>query len=113
MNRKLKINNQKWKGSGGYHEVLTIAVPLVLSTGTWGIQQFLDRVFLTWYSAEALAAAVPAGILSLNTLALEGMIASGRCYGRESTLPYFRVYFISCLFRWPGRFLRWLVMSQR
>ncbi|MDP6779669.1 MAG: MATE family efflux transporter [Candidatus Latescibacteria bacterium] len=55
-----------WKRDGGYGEVLTIAVPLVLSTGSWSIQHFVDRVFLTWYSRDALAAVLPAGMLNFT-----------------------------------------------
>lgn len=50
----------------GYKEIVKIAVPLVLSTGCWSIQQFVDGVFLSWYSADALAASMPAGILSFT-----------------------------------------------
>ena len=52
----------RWKAPGGYREFLIIALPLILSTATWSIQHFVDRVFLTWYSTEALAAALPAAM---------------------------------------------------
>jgi len=45
-----------------------IAIPLILSTGMWSVQQFIDRIFLTWYSAESIAAAMPAGILNFTLL---------------------------------------------
>ncbi len=54
----------RWGQPGGYRELLQIAVPLVLSAGFWSIQTFVDRMFLTWHSREALAAVVPAGMLS-------------------------------------------------
>ena len=57
---------ERWSQEGGYREVLKVAVPLILSTGSWSIQHFVDRVFLTWYSREALAAALPAGMLSFT-----------------------------------------------
>jgi MATE family multidrug resistance protein len=44
--------------------VISLAIPLVLSSGAWAIQHFVDRMFLTWYSPEAVAAATPAGILN-------------------------------------------------
>jgi multidrug resistance protein, MATE family len=53
-----------WSGDGGIHEVLVLAFPLVLSTGSWSIQHFVDRMFLSWYSPEAIAAAMPSGILN-------------------------------------------------
>ena len=52
----------RWRAAGGYREFLIIAFPLILSTATWSIQHFIDRVFLTWYSTEALAAALPAAM---------------------------------------------------
>ncbi|NUM37434.1 MAG: MATE family efflux transporter [Candidatus Brocadiae bacterium] len=48
----------------GYKDIIQLSIPLVLSTGCWSIQQFVDGVFLSWYSADALAASMPAGILS-------------------------------------------------
>lgn len=59
-----------WRRPGGYRELLTIAAPLVLSTASWTIQHFVDRMFLTWYSQEAMAAVLPSGILSFALLSL-------------------------------------------
>ena len=56
----------RWNDPGGYREVLVIAIPLILSTATWSIQHFVDRMFLTWYSPEAIAAAMPAGMLNFS-----------------------------------------------
>ena len=39
-------------------EVLAIAYPLILSQMSFTVQVFVDRLFLTWYSAEAVAGAV-------------------------------------------------------
>jgi len=60
----------QWSGDGGYREMLAIALPLVLSTGSWSIQHFVDRMFLTWYSPEAIAASTPAGMLSFTIICL-------------------------------------------
>ncbi|HPA83779.1 MAG TPA: MATE family efflux transporter [Deltaproteobacteria bacterium] len=56
----------KWNGRGGFREVLKIALPLVVSSGSWSVQHFVDRMFLTWYSPESIAAAMPAGMLSFT-----------------------------------------------
>jgi len=56
----------RWYGDGGYGEILRIALPLIVSTATWSVQHFVDRMFLTWYSTEAIAAAMPAGILNFT-----------------------------------------------
>ncbi len=55
---------KRWQGEGGYEEVLKIAIPMILSMGSWSLMHFVDRMFLAWYSRDALAAALPAGILS-------------------------------------------------
>lgn len=49
-----------WRGDGGGREVLILAYPLILSQMSFTIQVFVDRLFLTWYSAEAMAGAVTA-----------------------------------------------------
>ncbi|MDP6175365.1 MAG: MATE family efflux transporter, partial [Rhodospirillales bacterium] len=54
----------RWRREGGYREVLILAGPLILSMGSWSIMHFVDRMFLTWYDAGSLAAALPAGILN-------------------------------------------------
>lgn len=46
--------------------LLRLAVPLIISTGSYSVMQFFDRMFLAWYSADAVRAAMPAGFLALN-----------------------------------------------
>ena len=59
----------KWP-VGGFGELLVVAIPMVLSSSTQSIMHVVDRVFLTWYSQEAVAAALPAGILFWSCLSL-------------------------------------------
>ena len=61
---------KRWGSTGGYREVLVVAIPLILSTASWSVQHFVDRMFLSWYSPEALAAAMPAGMLSFSVISL-------------------------------------------
>ncbi len=49
-----------WEGPGGGREVLRIGYPLILAQLSFTLQTFVDRLFLTWYSAEAVAGAVTA-----------------------------------------------------
>jgi len=49
---------------GSTRELMNLAYPLILSTASATIMQFVNRVFLSRYSADAIAACVPAGILS-------------------------------------------------
>jgi MATE family multidrug resistance protein len=60
----------RWRNEGGYREVLVVAIPLILSTATWSVQHFVDRMFLTWYSPEAIAAAMPAGMLNFSMVSI-------------------------------------------
>lgn len=53
-----------------------LALPLVLSTASWTLMHFVDRVFLAWYSTETIAAAMPAGMLHFTMLCLPLGIAS-------------------------------------
>ncbi|MDA0711291.1 MAG: MATE family efflux transporter [bacterium] len=65
LNMKVEISMaSRWSSPGGYREVLKIAGPMILSMGSWSLMHFIDRVFLTWFSADALAATLPAGLLS-------------------------------------------------
>jgi MATE family multidrug resistance protein len=52
------------RGEGGAGELLKVAYPMVLSTASSTVMQFINRVFLAHYSPDALAACVPAGLLS-------------------------------------------------
>jgi MATE family multidrug resistance protein len=53
-----------WTSEGGGRELLRTALPLILATSASTIQQVVDRLFLNWYSPEAIAASMPAGILN-------------------------------------------------
>jgi MATE family multidrug resistance protein len=48
---------ERWRGPGGGREVLTFAYPLILSQMTFTLQTFVNRLLLTWYAPEAVAAA--------------------------------------------------------
>ena len=60
----------RWNREAGYREVLVVAIPLILSTATWSVQHFVDRMFLAWYSPEAIAAALPAGMLHFSMVSI-------------------------------------------
>ena len=62
--------SRRYHAQAGYGELLKIAVPLILSTSAWSIQHFVDRMFLTWYSPETIAAAMPAGIFNFTIMTL-------------------------------------------
>lgn len=60
----------RWAADYGYRQMLALAIPLILSTGSWSIQQFIDRMFLSWHSETALAAAMPASIVNFSLISL-------------------------------------------
>ncbi len=66
----MQYMRNRWRAEGGYREVLAIATPLILSTGAWSVQHFVDRMFLSWYSPEAIAAAMPAGMVYFSVTSL-------------------------------------------
>ena len=67
---------ERWGQKNGYRDVLVIGLPLVVSTGTTSLIHFTDRVFLSNYSVDAIAAALPAGITSFLFLSFFMGVAS-------------------------------------
>ena len=65
-----------WNRPCGGREVLTLALPLVASMGSWTVMNFTDRLFLYKYSETAMAAAFPAGMLNFTILSFPLGIAS-------------------------------------
>ena len=57
-----------WNRPCGAREVLILALPLVISTSSWTLMLFIDRMFLLWHSPDALAAALPAGLLNFTVI---------------------------------------------
>ncbi len=55
---------------GGYREVLRLAYPLIISTGSFSLMQFVDRVFLAQHSTVSIQAALPAGLLSFTMICM-------------------------------------------
>jgi MATE family multidrug resistance protein len=51
---------------GGFREFFALAYPLVVSNLSMTLMIFVDRLFLSWSSAEEIAAALPAGILAFT-----------------------------------------------
>ncbi len=58
--------------AGSLRELFRIATPLIFSAGSLMLMHFVDRMFLTWYSTDALAASTQASMLnwSLSSLAI-------------------------------------------
>lgn len=65
-----------WRRPGGPGEVLALAIPLIVSTMSFSIMHFIDRMFLMWDSNEAMAAALPAGMVNWTVVSLPMGIAA-------------------------------------
>ena len=61
-------------------------MPLIASTISYTVMQFCDRLFMSWYSTDALAAALPAGVVSWTITSLPLGIAG---YGSTFVAQYF------------------------
>ena len=55
---------------GSLRELLAVAMPLVISSGSVTLMYVVDRIFLTWHSSEALAAAMPASMVHWSLLSI-------------------------------------------
>jgi MATE family multidrug resistance protein len=60
----------RWHSPSGYKEVLVLAVPLVITTSAGSLQSFIDRMFLSWFDPNALAATVPATLVTMTLTAV-------------------------------------------
>ena len=67
---------KRWGRENGYRDVLRIGLPLVVSMGTTSVIHFTDRMFLSNYSVEAIAASAPAAIASFLFLSFFMGVAS-------------------------------------
>jgi MATE family multidrug resistance protein len=65
-----------WSREAGGREVFRLALPLVLSTASWAIMNFVDRLLLFWHSSTEMAAALPSGNLLWTVMGLPLGIAS-------------------------------------
>lgn len=57
-----------WRREAGAAEVLALALPLMISTSSWTLMHFIDRVFLLWYAPAALAAALPSSMVGFTVM---------------------------------------------
>ena len=59
-----------WSRECGVKDLLKLAIPLVISTVSFTVMHFCDRLFLTWFSPEAMAAVMPAGTFNWTMFCL-------------------------------------------
>lgn len=59
-----------WLRSGGGRELLCVAAPLVISSLSWTVMTFVDRMFLNWVSGTAMSAAFSGSMVWFVVLCL-------------------------------------------
>jgi multidrug resistance protein, MATE family len=64
------LSGRGQSGTYGISAILRLALPLILSHGSWMVQQIVDRIFLSWLSPEAVAAAMPSGMMNWTIVSL-------------------------------------------
>lgn len=64
------VDSTWWGRPGGGREVLTVAAPLVVSSLSWTIMTFVDRMMLNNWSGAAMAAAFVSGVLWFAVICL-------------------------------------------
>ena len=56
--------------AGSFRELWIVGFPLIISSGSLMLMHVCDRMFLTWYSTDALAASLPASLLFWTAISL-------------------------------------------
>lgn len=54
--------------AGTVRELMRVAIPLIISSGSLSLMHVVDRILLTWLSVDAVAAAMPAGMFHWTAL---------------------------------------------
>ncbi len=62
------MNSSTPKKTASYRELFRIAIPLIITSASFTMLHFCDRMFLSWYSPTAIQAVVPAGILAFTLI---------------------------------------------
>src|SRR6266851_4780552 len=69
--KELSVSRMKQPAPpGGVRELLRLALPLILSSSFMTLQLTFDRILLSRYSSDVVAAAMPAALLYWTLLAL-------------------------------------------
>lgn len=63
-------HQDKLPHAGSLKELLQVALPLMISSGSVSLMHIANRTFLTWDSRESLAAVLPSGILHWTIMSL-------------------------------------------
>ena len=61
----------RWNIEAGYREVLVVAIPLILSTASWSVQHFVDRMFLAYEESLRYLKHIPQHIIVGNPVQID------------------------------------------
>lgn len=76
----------RWKGNNGYSHTLRICLPLIAANISVSAMLFTDRLFLSHYSLEAIAASLPAGVAFVTmTSFFQGLVAYVTVFSAQYT----------------------------
>jgi MATE family multidrug resistance protein len=95
-----------WTRPSGGREVAVLALPLILSTASWAVMHFVDRMFLLWHDPKDTAATLSSGMVLWSIMALPLGIASyvntfvSQYYGAERKSRIGLVLFQGVVFGW-------------
>ncbi len=67
---KLADDLSRWERPGGVREVMRVAAPLVISSLSWTVMNFVDRIFLNRVSGTAMSAAFSGSMVWFTVLCL-------------------------------------------
>jgi MATE family multidrug resistance protein len=56
--------------AGSLNELLRVSVPLIISYSATALMHVVDRMYLSWYSVDSMAASLPAGVVHWNLASL-------------------------------------------
>ncbi|MEX2115106.1 MAG: MATE family efflux transporter [Pirellulales bacterium] len=70
MKSDLHISARTHDRAGSLGELLRVSVPLIISYSATALMHVVDRIFLSWYSVDAMAATLPAGVIHWNLASL-------------------------------------------
>ncbi len=62
------MNSSSPQKTASYRELFRVALPLIITSASFTMLHFCDRMFLSWYSPIAIQAVVPAGILAFTLI---------------------------------------------
>lgn len=85
INWQLRKLENWWSRRCGGRQVLVLALPLIISTMSWTLMSFIDRMFLLWHSDVSMAAALPSGMLWFTVASISYGLA---CYVNTFVAQY-------------------------